>query len=80
MPFFHNGLKTDTGIRVFSDFYMEMSRGVSLLRTTQSLLTGRTILEVEMCYEICMFTPCIYANHLLGRGRYNIVITCCFMQ
>ena len=26
-----------------TDFYMEMSMGVSLLRTAQSLLTGRTI-------------------------------------
>ena len=28
----------------FTDFYMEMSMGVSLLRTAQSLLTGRTII------------------------------------
>ena len=46
-----------SGIQVFSqvnntlcltDFYMEMSKGVSLLRTTQSLLTGRTILYAWM--------------------------------
>ena len=52
MPFSHNGLKTTTGIQVFSQvnkytlsyrFYMEMSKGVSMLRTAQSLLTGRTI-------------------------------------
>ena len=53
MPFSHNGLKATTGIQVFSQvnkytlsyrFYMEMSKGVSLLRNAQSLLTGRTIL------------------------------------
>ena len=40
--------ETTTGRQVFSQvnkytLYMEMSMGVSLLRTAQSLLTGRTI-------------------------------------
>ena len=52
MPFSHNGFKTTTDYRYFhrwintlclTDFYMEISTGVSLLRTAQSLLTGRTI-------------------------------------
>ena len=57
MPFSHNGLKTTTGMYRYTavkrftgentlchtDFKMEISTGVSLLRTAQSLLTGRTI-------------------------------------
>ena len=46
------GLKSTTGVKrftgeintiCFTDFYMQMSTGVFLLRTTQSLLTGQTI-------------------------------------
>ena len=36
------------------------------------------LLEVEMCYEICMFTPLylyMLTIYYVGRGRYNVVIT-----
>ena len=37
------------------------------------------LFEVEMCYEICMFTPLylyMLTIYYVGRGRYNVVITC----
>ena len=42
---------------------------------------SRTIVDqlgVEMCYEICMFTPLylyMLTIYYVGRGRYNVVIT-----
>ena len=59
-------LQVYTGIQVKSislntlcvtDFKMEMSMGVSLLRTVQSLLTGQTIPVVvfEVLCKVCYF-------------------------
>ena len=45
--YFHRWINT----LCLADFYMEMSMGVSLLRTAQSLLTGRTIVFSKELFE-----------------------------
>ena len=41
-------------------FYMEMSKGVSLLRTAQSLLTGRTIVLMLWNIYEAVDGPCSF--------------------
>ena len=62
-----------------TDFKMEMSTGVSLLRTAQSLLTGRTIsvrtmswslkpgIDVHLLTSVCLLVmkmTCVFSKHV----------------
>ena len=78
IPYSHNGLNAKTGIYIqvykckafhrwkntlcLTDFYMVMSRGVSLLRTAQSLLTGRTILLWVYVLVSRLMWSCLFVN------------------
>ena len=44
---------------------MEMDTGVSLLRTAQSLLTGRSILVSDGCFVLSLIPYCIILVHFL---------------